>query len=257
MANSKYGRIIAIATSVCTILLGVLFIICCTHLYFTGGDKPFSRESVGSYLAILAIPSFITIAISITGLVFAYVNKIKDDELSKRTNLEILESFKSRFIFNSFDEETRLNIIPLKKRKDIANIIAISVSAICSVVIAIYFLFIGDFSNTDLNREILSAMAVLLPLSVVAVAIHIPKVYIVEKCAKEEYNLLKASIKAHGIPSLANVSAPEKLLSSINITKCVIFCVAAIFIVIGIFNGGMADVLQKAVKICTECIGLG
>nr|MBE6545081.1 thioredoxin [Oscillospiraceae bacterium] len=33
--------------------------------------------------------------------------------------------------------------------------------------------------------------------------------------------------------------------------------VALILIAAGIFNGGMEDVLQKAVKICTECIGLG
>ncbi|MBQ7948195.1 MAG: thioredoxin [Clostridia bacterium] len=27
--------------------------------------------------------------------------------------------------------------------------------------------------------------------------------------------------------------------------------------VFGIFNGGMADVLTKAINICTQCIGLG
>ncbi|MBR2329934.1 MAG: thioredoxin [Clostridia bacterium] len=32
---------------------------------------------------------------------------------------------------------------------------------------------------------------------------------------------------------------------------------AVVLIVIGIGNGGMADVLAKAVKICTQCIGLG
>ena len=30
-----------------------------------------------------------------------------------------------------------------------------------------------------------------------------------------------------------------------------------VFIVIGMFNGGMDDVLYKAINICTECIGLG
>ena len=28
-------------------------------------------------------------------------------------------------------------------------------------------------------------------------------------------------------------------------------------ILLGILNGGMADVLGKAIRICTECIGLG
>ena len=36
-----------------------------------------------------------------------------------------------------------------------------------------------------------------------------------------------------------------------------ILAVGVLFIVLGIFNGGMADVLGKAIRICTECIGLG
>ncbi|MBQ8302391.1 MAG: thioredoxin [Clostridia bacterium] len=33
--------------------------------------------------------------------------------------------------------------------------------------------------------------------------------------------------------------------------------ISLVLVVLGIFNGGVADVLGKAVKICTECIGLG
>lgn len=39
--------------------------------------------------------------------------------------------------------------------------------------------------------------------------------------------------------------------------RIVILCVAAVFIVLGVFNGGLRDVLIKAINICTECIGLG
>ena len=35
------------------------------------------------------------------------------------------------------------------------------------------------------------------------------------------------------------------------------FALAVLFIVLGIFNGGMDDVWSKAAAICTECIGLG
>ena len=37
----------------------------------------------------------------------------------------------------------------------------------------------------------------------------------------------------------------------------VLFCISILFIVLGIMNGGLLDVLAKAVKICSECIGLG
>ncbi len=43
----------------------------------------------------------------------------------------------------------------------------------------------------------------------------------------------------------------------INILRVVIAVIAIVFIIAGILNGGMADVLAKAVRICTECIGLG
>ena len=36
-----------------------------------------------------------------------------------------------------------------------------------------------------------------------------------------------------------------------------LFLLALVFIVLGILNGGLRDVLVKAIQICTECIGLG
>ena len=38
---------------------------------------------------------------------------------------------------------------------------------------------------------------------------------------------------------------------------CLILAVAVVLIVVGILNGGFGDVLEKAKKICMECIGLG
>ena len=46
----------------------------------------------------------------------------------------------------------------------------------------------------------------------------------------------------------------KKLLTLI---MTAILAVGALFVILGIANGGMADVVQKAIKICTECIGLG
>lgn len=41
------------------------------------------------------------------------------------------------------------------------------------------------------------------------------------------------------------------------ITQLLAILAAVIFIILGIANGGMRDVLFKAINICTECIGLG
>ena len=39
--------------------------------------------------------------------------------------------------------------------------------------------------------------------------------------------------------------------------RLAVLIVAIVFIILGVMNGGMADVLGKAINICTECIGLG
>ena len=36
-----------------------------------------------------------------------------------------------------------------------------------------------------------------------------------------------------------------------------LFAAALLLIVLGVLNGGARDVLAKAVRICSECIGLG
>jgi len=39
--------------------------------------------------------------------------------------------------------------------------------------------------------------------------------------------------------------------------RCVLVCAAVVLLVYGYLAGGTADVLTKAINICTECVGLG
>lgn len=56
-------------------------------------------------------------------------------------------------------------------------------------------------------------------------------------------------------PSKVDNSAPGG--RSVKAVRCAVLALAAVLIVLGIANGGMKDVLIKAIKICTECVGLG
>ena len=53
---------------------------------------------------------------------------------------------------------------------------------------------------------------------------------------------------------IASVNFSNKFIYA---TRLTVFVVAIVFIVLGIFNGGVGDVLMKAINICAECIGLG
>ncbi len=39
--------------------------------------------------------------------------------------------------------------------------------------------------------------------------------------------------------------------------RIILLLAAGVFIVLGVLNGSMEDVLRKAINLCTECIGLG
>jgi hypothetical protein len=45
--------------------------------------------------------------------------------------------------------------------------------------------------------------------------------------------------------------------SHVTLCRLVLYVIAIICIIVGIFNGGLYDILVKAINICTECIGLG
>ncbi len=257
MTNSQYSRVFAIITTVLVILLGILFIICASHLYFTGGDQPYSHESVGSYLRILAVPSAITIIVMIGGLAMKIMSSDAEKK-TPRTNIEQLESFSQRYDISSFDVKTALLILAERKSRETFKYVAFSFSAAVFVLVLVYMLFLAEFTVSTLNSDVVAALAVALPLSAIALGIHIPRLYLAESSAARELDLMKAYIKANGAPKPKAKTVSKALdINFMLMAKCLIITVSAVLLIVGIMNGGMNDVLQKAVKICTECIGLG
>lgn len=42
-----------------------------------------------------------------------------------------------------------------------------------------------------------------------------------------------------------------------NIIRIILFITAVTLIIVGLENGGFRDVMNKAIRICFECIGIG
>ncbi len=59
-------------------------------------------------------------------------------------------------------------------------------------------------------------------------------------------------------PKNFNQNQPEKLSAKkLFAIKIILILIATVLLVFGALTGGFADVLTKAINICTECIGLG
>ena len=75
------------------------------------------------------------------------------------------------------------------------------------------------------------------------------------EAAKADAESAKAPAAAKAAAPLYNTS-PETARRRILIRR-VLLVAAVIFVVLGVQNGSMKDVLVKAIRICTECVGLG
>ena len=62
-------------------------------------------------------------------------------------------------------------------------------------------------------------------------------------------------MKGHVGRETSEQPTPRRL--PVGLLRAGLYGVAILFIVLGVMNGGLRDVLVKAINICTECIGLG
>ena len=119
------------------------------------------------------------------------------------------------------------------------------------------------FSIESLNRDVRAAALLLIPCAAVALGLCVAAVLLCEASVSRETALVKAALatgKGVTTPVKKSKSDNRNFLSDPRIlwgVRGLIAAVGALFILLGIANGGMADVLGKAIRICTECIGLG
>ena len=113
------------------------------------------------------------------------------------------------------------------------------------------------------DTDIKTAALLVIPCAVVALGILVGATLLRRASFVRETALVKAAIAerrektapaAHGSETDPKPFSKPLVLWGL---RGVILAVGIVLIVLGILNGGMADVLGKAIRICTECIGLG
>ena len=122
---------------------------------------------------------------------------------------------------------------------------------------AIYFMDGSHFTITSVNDDIRKAVCIALIPAAAGLLLCFACSLLEAKSIGRETDIYKKAIAAAKGVSAPPAAAAVKNHTALVVTRCVILAVAVCFIVMGVMNGGMKDVLDKAVAICTECIGLG
>ena len=211
------------------------------------------------------------------GAILSIVTPLEKKSKGKVNDALVLHNLSSRLSKVSKDGCTKIE----KQRilRLVMVIISILLVATASVVSFASVLSSFDASKTDINSEMIKACLSILRYFIVPVAYLIVTAYVCKFSIKKELEIVKNELKnaksneeatenaqlgtftklsQNMMQSYKNASSPKKWHKILGIvTKLVVACLAITFIILGVLNGGMGDVLTKAINICTECIGMG
>lgn len=250
--DKKLNKLFTIAVSVQTILMGIFFIIQILRIYYANNSN-YAREICGEYL-LQMLPIIIVWGILV--LFSALYLKPSKEKLPKMTNIAKLAYFENICpdCDNSNNQDSEYILKNEQKKRKIALIICLVITVICSLMGLLYLLNGKNFaSNDNLSEQAVELAIHLLPWCIIAFGSFIGYMFYEEKSAKKSIEIIKELIKTNGQSPKIKKTNNKK----INIARIAIISIAIFLIVFGLINGDASGVLQKAINICTECIGLG
>lgn len=251
--NKPY-QIIKIVISIITGIMGLAFLIQTLRIYIAHQDPVYSRATVGSYLMQILAVLIIWILAVLAGVVLAYLDGRKEKILVKTTNYVKLKN-----LISMLPDDSK-NVVYQKERKKttIVWFIIFGILLICLVMSCLYLFnpkhFIYDGNPTAQIRN----MALhLLPWVVISGGALIGMVFYLEWNAKNCIPLVKQLLSVNGKQEKKTATIDKRKLWALWITRGALLICAITLIIVGALTGGADGVLQKAINICTECIGLG
>ena len=279
---SEKGRkiihlILGIISSVLIVALGIGMMVSCWGIY-QSGPRAFSRESIGAALSNPAIYILIIATVLFCGLgalahLILPVQKGKTKPI--RNELMVMQIIIKKV---GTPNEIQKRKIIRETRLRVISWIVFGILAVCTAVWPALYLFnIQNFPGADPTAEIMTASYYVMPYGIFVLGCYfvadlISKHSAIRQTAVYKQMLLEKNFRAADAAAAYKQSMTDRDLQSaessarrpiittaqiMNGMRVALVAVAICFIVVGIFNGSAEDVLTKAIKICTECIGLG
>jgi hypothetical protein len=266
MTTQTKGRIhliCGILLSVLILAVGVCFALSCISIYQSGAT-PFTRESISTHFARIAIPTYICIAGVIGGAVLSLALPVDGVKVKSRRDPEdALHKLSARLDLTTCDESTAAALRSERKWRRRVTVILTVLAGMTLLPALLWCVDPAHFSIENLSEDIKTAALFILPCAVVSLGLLTGERLLRHASVARETATVKAALVAmKGTAKPTEKANPDKKKWSSDPrfvwgVRGAILVVGVVFIVLGALNGGMADVLGKAIRICTECIGLG
>lgn len=247
-----------------TVVVGILFIARVQWLYATYKDElahPYTPETIwkafAPIMAIVIVWGLMLIAVGVLSIIYPHEKRFRYQG-ARADNIRELEAKLPKEAVAGLEVEYAI-IEKQRRNRLIGFIVSLAISIVCAVFVFMYLLNKNNFvgSNVEeLINEIAKCMEHIVPFIVISFATSCIVVALNEIWAKKEFESLKCVLKAAKINQRP---LPRKTLDKkiVWVIRGIVLVAAVSFIILGIFNGGAAEALKKAINICKECIGIG
>lgn len=259
---SRVRRIVGWALTAMVLICALAFAVACIQIY-QSGDRPFSPQSIGEAWQTVAIFFYITVALAIGAGVLHLLYPAQTKKPKGATSPKLrLAKVKARLARKQYSDNLLLPLVKHEIYLRSMRITAIAVCCLSAVYPFVYLNHIDNFTSIDthLNAQVLDAVIPSLCFAAAALG------YCLAVRLLTDISCEKAILYAKAIMLMPAPAASQKpsgkqekgLPAYTTFVLRIILLVAAVgMILAGIFNQSANDVLQKAIRICTECIGLG
>ena len=258
-------RAVKLIRIILPILLAVMLGVCAVLFIISAysinkiGQSPYTYETIGAAFRKIAVPVYCTLALTVVcALVLTFGFPTENGRVKPpRDALSRLKRAYRTADLSTADEKTLSDIRferILRKSIRLSDIFLFAIGMLITFFCAINpENYAEGISSHELTESVLgvvkAALIYLAPATLVAIA----RIPIDSLSAEKELSLVERLPRRRITPTAANKGKiPYSLIIRLSVLT-----LAVVFIILGIFNGGMSDVVQKAIKICTECIGLG
>ena len=248
-----------ILLSVLLAVFALLLCISCVELYRSG--DPFSRESVAAAFQKIAPIAYTSIAAVIGIALFSFFYERQEKRLKALPDPdEILRRLSLR-VENSLSKDTAKRIKKEHRLRTVLQAISAALCVVGSVFAAVYALNKNNLPTDDINGAIAELARMLIAAYALPLLFSLLSALLKNASRKREIALLKEALKNDPGSSVKNtetsLTSVHNSRKALNIIRTVILFCGAGLLILGFINGGNEDVVQKAIKICRECIGLG
>ncbi|MBQ8341302.1 MAG: hypothetical protein IJY22_02865 [Clostridia bacterium] len=260
-ATIKRVRLIyGIVLSVLLVVTGILLMIACFSIY-RRGSEPFTPANIADAFRIVCVPMIITAVAAVGAIVFWLIYPPEAPKKKATVPLSVQLERVERTINYDLCHPTLLTAIySEKKLRRLLLWLIIVMCVVFTAPAAIYVLNFSHFTIENYNSDVVAACMYVLPCSFIGLGCGLSMVYAKKGSILREMELAKIAVEKYGAVKVERTAPVPASIRSKRIVLGVRIALAVIalsLVIAGIVNGGMADVLAKAINICTECIGLG